>query len=103
MRIAIDPAPGLKIGAFGRANVEIASREGVLVPQSAVLYSEKGPTVQVVKDGVVSTRAVEIGLRTAEKAEIEKGVASGEAVVATRRHLRARRRPGHSRRQASVN
>jgi HlyD family secretion protein len=83
VRVAIDPAPGLKIGAFGRASVEIASREGVLVPQSAVLYSEKGATVQVVKDGVVATRSVEIGLRTPEKAEIEKGVASGEAVVAT--------------------
>lgn len=83
VRIAIEPEPGLKIGAFGRANVEIASREGVLVPQSAVLYSEKGPSIQVVHDGVVSTRPVEIGLRTAEKAEIETGVAAGESVVAT--------------------
>jgi HlyD family secretion protein len=83
VRIAIDPGPGLKIGAFGRGIVEIASREGVLVPQSAVLYSEKGASVQVVKDGIVATRSVEIGLRTAEKAEIATGVTSGEAVVAT--------------------
>jgi HlyD family secretion protein len=83
VRIAIDPAPGLKLGAFGRASVQIASRDGVLVPQSAVLYSEKGPTVQLVRDGVVSTTPVEIGLRTEQRAEIVKGVAAGNAVVAT--------------------
>jgi RND family efflux transporter MFP subunit len=83
VKIAIDPAPGLTIGAFGRASVEIASREGVLVPQSAILFSEAGPTLQVVKDGQVATRAIEIGLRTANQAEILRGVAAGEDIVAT--------------------
>jgi HlyD family secretion protein len=83
VRIAIETAPGLTIGAFGRANVEIASRAGVLVPQSAVLYSDGGPTVQVLKDHVISTRPVTIGLRTEKQAEIEKGLSDGEWVVAT--------------------
>ncbi|MDQ0394727.1 efflux RND transporter periplasmic adaptor subunit [Labrys monachus] len=83
VRLAIDAAPGLTVGAFGRAKVEIASRTGVLVPQSAILYSEDGPTVQVVRDSVVSTRAVTLGLRTERQAEIARGVASGDAVVAT--------------------
>jgi len=83
VRVAIDKASGLKIGAFGRALVEIDSRTGVLVPQSAVLYSPSGPTVQVLKDHVIQTRPVTIGLRTEKQVEIEKGLASGEWVVAT--------------------
>jgi len=83
VRVAIDSTPGLKIGAFGRATVEIDSRTGVLVPQSAVLYSVGGPTVQVLKDHVIQTRPVTIGLRTEKQVEIEKGLASGEWVVAT--------------------
>ncbi|MDQ0473552.1 efflux RND transporter periplasmic adaptor subunit [Labrys wisconsinensis] len=83
VRISLDPAPGLTIGAFGRAAVEIASRDGVLLPQSAVLFSEQGPTVQVVRDGVVTTTPIVIGLRTESHVEIEKGVAVGDAVVAT--------------------
>jgi RND family efflux transporter MFP subunit len=83
VRIAIDQAPGLTIGAFGRASVEIASHDGVLVPQSAVLYSEEGATVQVVKDDTVSTKAVTLGLRTESHAEIVKGVGAGDAIVAT--------------------
>jgi HlyD family secretion protein len=83
VRIAIDTAPGLTIGAFGRASVEIASHTGVLVPQSAVLYSEDGATVQIVKGDTVSTQAVTLGLRTEKQAEITKGVAADDAVVAT--------------------
>ena len=83
VRVAIDNASGLKIGAFGRATVEIDSRTGVLVPQSAVLYSVGGPTVQVLKDHIIQTRPVTIGLRTEKQVEIEKGLVSGEWVVAT--------------------
>lgn len=83
VRIAIDQAPGLTIGAFGRASVEIASHNGVLVPQSAVLYSEEGATVQVVKGDTVSTKTVTLGLRTESQAEIVKGVEADDAIVAT--------------------
>jgi RND family efflux transporter MFP subunit len=81
VRIAIEKAPGLTIGAFGRATVEVETREGVLLPQSAILYVESGPTVQVVADGVVATRPVTIGLRTEAFAEIDTGVAAGDQVV----------------------
>jgi HlyD family secretion protein len=83
VRIALDAAPGLTIGAFGRGNVDVASRSGVLVPQSAVLYTETGASVQVVANGEISTRAVTVGLRSAREAEIVKGVADGDMVVAT--------------------
>ncbi|WP_448953624.1 efflux RND transporter periplasmic adaptor subunit [Labrys neptuniae] len=83
VRIAIDQAPGLTIGAYGRASVSVASHTGVLVPQSAVLYSEDGPTVQVVRDDVVATTPVKLGLRTEKQAEVVEGVKADEQVIAT--------------------
>jgi RND family efflux transporter MFP subunit len=83
VRIAIERAPGLQLGAFGRAEVQIASREGVLAPQSAILYTPGGAEVQVVKNGIVETRKVTIGLRTPTAAEVLEGLAEGEDVVLT--------------------
>lgn len=83
VRIAIDQAPGLTVGAFGRASVAIANHTGVLVPQSAVLYSEDGPTIQIVRDNVVATTPVKLGLRTEKQAEVVEGVKDGDKVIAT--------------------
>ena len=73
---------GLPVGGFARAVVETARREGVLAPLSAVLFQADGPVVQVVEAGVVRTRHVEVGLRTAREAEITAGLAEGESIVA---------------------
>lgn len=82
VRVAIEGGTtGLPIGGFARAVVETARREGVLAPLSAVLFQADGPVVQVVEDGVVRTRRVEVGLRTARQAEILSGLAEGESVV----------------------
>ena len=54
----------------------------MLAPLSAVLFQPDGPVVQVVEDGVVRTRLVEVGLRTAREAEIIGGLAEGDSVVA---------------------
>lgn len=83
VRLAVDPAPGLVVGAFGRAMVTVASRTGVLVPQSAVLYSAGGAEIQVVENDTVETRKVTVGLRTEQQAEIVSGLREGETVVAT--------------------
>lgn len=81
VRLAIQ-GTGLPIGGFGRAIVEVARHDGVLVPLSAVLFQPDGARVQVVKDGVVETRPVTIGLRASGQAEITQGLAEGEKVVA---------------------
>ena len=81
VRIALDgEAP--TIGAFARASVEAARRDGVLVPLSAVLAGAEGAAVQVVRDGAVQTRPVRLGLRDATRAEVLDGLAEGEQVVA---------------------
>jgi len=82
VRVAVDGDGPLVIGSFARAGVEVAKREGVLAPLSAVLFQPDGAVVQVVQDGVVETRRVQVGLRTGSLAEIQDGLRVGEAVVA---------------------
>lgn len=82
VRVAVDGEDRLVIGSFARASVEVARHEGVLAPLSAVLFEPGGPVVQVVRDGVVETRHVTVGLRAEGKAEITAGLKQGEEMVA---------------------
>ncbi len=81
VRVAVDGDGPLVIGSFARAGVEVARREGVLAPLSAVLFQPDGAVVQVVRDGLVETRRVRVGLRAGSLAEIQDGLRAGEAVV----------------------
>lgn len=81
VRIAVDGDERPPLGAFGRASVEVARSQGILVPLSAVMFG-RASTVQVVKDGVVETRTVVTGLRAEGRVEIREGLAEGEKVVA---------------------
>ena len=81
VRVAITPADSLVIGSFARAAVEVARRDGILAPLSAVLFQPGGAVVQVVRDGLVETRPVQVGLRSGARAEIREGLAEGETVV----------------------
>ena len=81
VRVAVSGEGGLVVGSFARASVEAARHEGVLVPLSAVLFQPGGAVVQVVRDGVVETRTIQVGLRGGGRAEITDGVQEGDAVV----------------------
>jgi HlyD family secretion protein len=83
IRIALDPDAALRIGAFARGKVEVARREGVAVPLSAVLYGADGSaSVLVVPHDRVEARKVAFGLSADGFMEVRSGVAAGEAVVA---------------------
>ena len=83
VRVAIDSGDQpLVIGSFARGSVETARRDGVLAPLSAVLFQPGGAVVQVVHDGLVETRPVQIGLRHAGQVELRSGLAPGEDIVA---------------------
>src|SRR3954471_9182397 len=82
VRLTVNPVPGLAIGAFARGTVEVDRRDGTLVPLSSVLYRPEGAIIQVVRDGVVETRSVTVGLKADGKAEIRKGIEPGEQVIA---------------------
>ncbi len=81
VRLFIGRDPRLRVGAFGRAKIEIARRCGASVPFSAILYGPAGTVVQTVRDGRIETRPVTVGLLAAGQAEIRKGIAEGEMVV----------------------
>ena len=82
VRIALPADDRLRIGSFARGSIELARREGVAVPLSAVQFSVSGTVVQVVAGGKVQARNVETGLVADGRVEILKGVAEGEKVVA---------------------
>ncbi len=82
VRIGVDAGPPPAIGGFGRGTVEVARHDGVLVPLSAVLFQPDGAQVQVVRDGVVQTRPIRLGLQGEGRVEAASGLAAGEDVVA---------------------
>ena len=82
VRIFLGDNPDLKIGAFAKANVETASKRGLAVPLSAVLYSDNGATVLVIENGQVASRRVETGLVVAGQVEVMSGLKEGDVVVA---------------------
>ena len=48
---------------------------------AAVLFDSDGAKVQVVRDGLVETRPVTVGLRSGGRALLTAGLADGEEVV----------------------
>jgi HlyD family secretion protein len=81
VRIFLGSDSRLRVGAFGRATIQIGRRCGPAVPLSAVLYGPAGAVVQVVRDGRIETRRVVVGLLAQGQAEIREGIADGEMVV----------------------
>ncbi len=72
----------IKPGAFARGEIELIRRVAISVPESALLYRDKEVYLQVVKDGVVESRAVKTGARAKGFVEISQGLAENEDVVA---------------------
>lgn len=74
VRIAIPDPAGQRIGSFARGLVETRRVHAVSVPQSAVLYGDQGPFVQVVeKDRIVST-PVKLGIASEQRVEVLSGL-----------------------------
>ncbi|MBV1703956.1 MAG: efflux RND transporter periplasmic adaptor subunit [Hyphomicrobiales bacterium] len=82
VRVALDPDPALKIGAFARATVETARVRGLGVPETAVLDDSGATRVEEVVDGRVKVRDVKTGLRFGGMVQILSGVADGATVIA---------------------
>jgi HlyD family secretion protein len=82
VRISVEPDPALRVGGFARATINASRSCGVSVPKAAVLFRTEGTSVQVVRDNVVETRRVRVGLFSDAAVEIREGVQEGELVVA---------------------
>jgi multidrug efflux pump subunit AcrA (membrane-fusion protein) len=78
VRISLANTPALKIGTFARASIDAKRSCGVSVPRTAIDHL----TVQVVKENIVETRRVRVGLVSDTSTEILEGLEVGERVVA---------------------
>jgi multidrug efflux pump subunit AcrA (membrane-fusion protein) len=81
-RLSLDREPALRLGTFARATIEASRSCGVSVPGSAVLYRTGGASVLVVRDDVVETRLVQVGLHSDTATEIREGLQLGDLVIA---------------------
>ncbi len=100
VRILLEKDANLRIGTFARGEIEVARGTGLAVPRSAVLFGKSGPSVQVVENDTIATRAVTIGL---SEAELDRDQIRRRRKRARRRqvgHLFAQRRSGQPRRSS---
>jgi multidrug efflux pump subunit AcrA (membrane-fusion protein) len=82
VRISIERDPALRLGSFARAMIDASRSCGVSVPKAAVQFRTEGTSVQVVRERVVETRRVRVGLQSDLNVEIREGVREGETIVA---------------------
>lgn len=82
VRIALDDVSHAHIGAFASGEVELARRDGVSAPASALTREGDAARLDVVRDGKVEERRVTPGVVNGEAVEIKQGLAEGESVVA---------------------
>jgi RND family efflux transporter MFP subunit len=81
-RVSVDKDPTLRVGMFARATIDASRSCGISVPRSAIIYQTEGTSVQVVRNNVIETRKVELGLLSDNDVEIHQGLADGDIVVA---------------------
>jgi multidrug efflux pump subunit AcrA (membrane-fusion protein) len=78
VRISLTSKSSLQVGMFAKATIDAKRSCGVAVPRSALDHL----TVQVVKENIVETRKVRVGLVSDTSTEILEGLDVGEVVVA---------------------
>ena len=84
VRIELQYAPGLRVGAFARARIEGGETTRPLLPQSAVLADTQGNFVYVVgKDNRVERRNIGIGAVSDGGVGVASGLNGTEQVVAS--------------------
>jgi RND family efflux transporter MFP subunit len=84
IRVALDPDPVLRPGAFARGEVVVGHAPRPVLPQTAVLSDEKGTYVLVVDgSGRVERRGVRVADTTADGIVIASGLNGTEQVVTT--------------------
>jgi HlyD family secretion protein len=81
MRIALADNPLLRVGAFGRATLNLGQSCGISIPLSALLFGPDGPVVQTVRSDRIETRRVTKGLISDNNVEIREGLTEGDIVV----------------------
>jgi multidrug efflux pump subunit AcrA (membrane-fusion protein) len=81
-RLSVAQDPSLRIGMFTQATIDASQSCGVSVPRDAILHQTEGTSVQLVRNGIVETRRVRVGLSSDTRFEISEGLKEGDIVVA---------------------
>ena len=85
VRVALQPDPNLRPGAFARAEVTVSNAERTVLPQTAVLTDQKGSYVLVVNaENKIERRTVQVsGIAGNGVTIADGGVKARESVVST--------------------
>jgi HlyD family secretion protein len=81
-RISVERDPDLRFGIFASATIDANRSCGVSVPTSAVTYRTGGTSVQIVRDGIIETRNIQVGIHSDGNTEVRNGLSEGDLVVA---------------------
>ena len=81
VRIALGDVRHAHIGAFASGSVELARRQGVGVPATALERDGDAARLDVVRGEKVETRQVKPGIAEGDWVEIQAGVTEGESVI----------------------
>jgi HlyD family secretion protein len=81
VRIALSDVSRAHIGAFASGQVELAHRQGVGVPATALERDGDAARLDVVRAEKVETRQVKPGIADGDWVEIQAGVTEGESVI----------------------
>jgi HlyD family secretion protein len=81
-RISVESDPSLRFGMFAQATIDADRSCGISIPNSAVTYRTGGTSVQVVRDSIIETRRIEVGIHTDSDTEVRNGLNEGDLVVA---------------------
>ncbi len=82
VRIFLGNDPRLRIGSYARGSIATAKSHGLGVPSSAVVFDIGSTFVQVVRDGRVERRDIQVGLVARGLIEVRSGISDGDIVVA---------------------
>jgi HlyD family secretion protein len=81
VRVHLSETKEIVPGMFGRLSIPMESEEVAAVPASALIHAGQLTMVDVVEQGRVQRRTVQIGRTIGDQLEILSGLASGEIIV----------------------
>lgn len=82
VHIAIDEDDKARVGMFARADIVIATAEGLALPLSAITTGKDGATTRLVSDNVVKQVTIETGIQDGAYIQVTSGLKAGDVVVA---------------------
>jgi len=82
-RLTIPNTKGLVPGMFGRMEIPTGEAEHILIPAEAVIRVGQLTMVDVIGDGVLRRRSIQVGRRFKDKIEVLSGLVEGERIAAS--------------------